>query len=166
MVRLVDVVDRQHVDAVQAKAQQAILVGSQHTVATVVGVACKLKPATLDLPAQSGPILGSTIQVTALGRENETVAGLGMQSMSEAVFALALAVLRRRVEIVDPCRIGSIHDRGCCRIVDRMKAFTEGRSAEPKAGDLDVGPAEGGFFQGIHWCTRLLKMDGHQLYIL
>src|SRR6185369_15138095 len=90
---------------------------------------------------------------------DEAVARPGLQDAPDARLALALAILRRRVEIIDADRAGLLQHRVRRRVVHRYEALAHRRAAEAEAGHLDRRAAQP---PQLEWIHRLLPVPGER----
>ena len=129
MEHLVEVVDHQQVDRAEAEALQAVLVGTHDAVVAVVEVQRERQRIAPVLLVEQVGTGGGAQHAAHLGGDLEPVARVPAQEFAEAVFALAVAVERRGVEVADagvPCALqnsfgGRVAD-GAKQVADRRTA--------------------------------------------
>src|SRR5262245_3099983 len=79
------------------------------------------------------------IQVADLGRENVAVPRLGLEDPAQPRLALALAILRGRVEISDAGVVSCFDDCIGAGVAHPHKALSQRRPAEAEVRNLDIG---------------------------
>ena len=84
-----------------------------------------------------------------LGGQHVALAWLGLEHPPEPRLALALAILRSSIEIVDADPIGCLDDCIGRFIADTDEALSQRGAPEAEAGDLDIAAAEAPTFTRI-----------------
>src|SRR5262245_11209569 len=77
-----------------------------------------------------------------LGGQHVALAWLGLQDPPEPCLALALAILRSSIEIVDAGSIGCLDDCIGRGVADANEALSQWSATEAETGDLGVAAAE------------------------
>src|SRR5262245_28081667 len=77
-----------------------------------------------------------------LGGQHVALAWLGLQDPPEPSLALALAILRSSIEIVDAGCIGWLDGCNGRGVADANETLSQWRATEAEAGDLDIAAAE------------------------
>ena len=140
----IDVVDEEDVDAVEAEALEAVLVGAHGAVIGVVEPRLegeRLRP-------RIARLLGRAPRLEAaadLGREHPAVAAAEL--VADDALRLAVAVERRRVEIADAAVEGVEDDDPGVGFGDCPDIAGERRAAEAEGGHLERGPADPAGFE-------------------
>ena len=130
----IEIVDQQHVDAVDAEALQAVLERAHHAVVAVVQDRLEFEAAA-PFAARERPGLQRAAQRAAdLAGNDELVARLAIERAADPMFGLALAVPGRGVEIADAAVPGCLQQRRASSSSMTSKSSPSGGGAKAELG--------------------------------
>src|ERR1700733_10436214 len=143
----VEIVDQQEIDAVDAKALQAVLERAHDAVVAVVEHRLELRPAD-PLVFDRAWLQRPPQDAADLTRDDELAAGFTIKRPADTMLGLPAAVPGRSVEIAHAPVPSGADDRRRLVVLDHLEEITERRRAEAELGYADIRRPELARFQG------------------
>ena len=151
VMRDVQVVDQQQIDARQAEALQAVLEAAHDPIVAVVEAMLEFQSAAPEAVLEVLRIVEGAEQSADLGRQHVVGARAAIQRTTEAMLALATAIPRRGVVIADAGIPRRLQGGAGVGIIDHVEQISQPGAAEAELRELDVGAAEFAARKRVHW---------------
>ena len=142
MVLAVEVVDHEHVHAVEPEPLQAVLVGAQYALVAVVEAQLEGQTADPGSRRERLGLAGSRVHAPHFRRQDEVAAFLPAKRASHAVLGEAVAVPWRAVVQAYAALIGGLHDLVGLYVRDLLEEIPERSTAKPEGRDGQARASE------------------------